>query len=90
MRYLCIIYVFVSGCCFINVQAFTTIRHQHIYNIQQHDMFRPTSAYAIVGNPVSIKITQTKRKSFEVVNEWKYLDFEYETYERRRSAIENR
>lgn len=27
---------------------------------------------------------------FEVVNEWKYLDFEYPSYERRQRAIANR
>lgn len=33
---------------------------------------------------------QTNTKLFEIVNEWKYLDFEYLTYEQRRRAIENR
>lgn len=35
-------------------------------------------------------VKQDQTQLFEIVNEWKYLDFEYSTYQQRKRAIENR
>ncbi|KAM7341335.1 L-dopachrome tautomerase yellow-h [Cochliomyia hominivorax] len=88
--------IYVYGLCIIFVQAYKPHTIQHSTNINQHHQYQYPQV--IYGNgyeqipslsPRPIVTKQNVTKLFEIVNEWKYLDFEYLTYEARKRAIEN-
>ncbi|XP_023291557.2 protein yellow [Lucilia cuprina] len=65
--------------------------------LHQQKEFLPLYPYGnIYGNendqPTVLSSTKktSDTKLFEIVNEWKYLDFEYLTYEQRKRALENK
>lgn len=92
--------IFVCGFCIVHVQTYKPqYQKQNKNGIQQYGYSPSLTLYQtdLYGNidqqPVfTSKPTnkQTNSKLFEIVNEWKYLDFEYSTYENRKRAIENR
>lgn len=85
--------VLVCGWCALSAQAYKSYnqQQQRPYETQQQHAVYPNSGYGNnVGKSILTQTMQTQQKSFQVINEWKYLDFEYSTYEQRRRAIENR
>ncbi|XP_065370767.1 protein yellow [Calliphora vicina] len=92
-----ILYSSALVCCFciIQIQAYKSSYVHHNNNGVQQQEFLSLYPHAVYGNADQQPVysgpgKQTKTKLFEIVNEWKYLDFEYLTYEQRRRAIENR
>lgn len=106
MKMLLNICLVLCGCCVVGLQAYKPIYSQYYNGLQQqHQQHQPHERnheqdqlllfpHIIYNNPnqsvYPSKTIKTNRKYFEIVNEWKYLDFEYLTYEQRKQAIENR
>lgn len=104
MKQLLNICLVICGCCIFRLQAYRPINTQYNNGLQQQQ-YQPQEQnqqqdqlflyqhiiYNNANQPgFSSETANPNRKYFEIVNEWKYLDFEYLTYEQRKRAIENR
>lgn len=96
----------LCGCCVFGLQAYRHINAQYNNGLQQQQQqHQPQERnqqqdqllmykHIIYNNAnqsvYSSETINPNREYFEIVNEWKYLDFEYLSYEQRKRAIENR
>lgn len=72
----------VHGDSFVNNQPWssTDLDESHRFTNYPNQIFNKTPSHQ----------KQIPENPFKVLNEWKYLDFEYPTYESRQAAIANR
>lgn len=79
---------FVALACFVHCIA----AYKPIYAPQQQVHYVPATAYGGFGpnNHHGLHGPAKASSAFQIVNEWKYLDFEYPTYGQRQKAIANR